>query len=302
VRFHFCAYNHGDFGRQTLVDMFRWLRAGLQELGHEVTYSPDTADPSAVNVLWEFFVPVEVGERLAASDLTYGLIVTEYMDGVGFNIGSPLSAAADRRDEAHRIRGEGFRAAARSAKFFWSMVESNVVPLRELAPASFVELGYADSLVPKLTEEPTIDFSFTGILTPYRAKILEKLEERAVVVRPKSLALLSVEERDALFWTTRINLSPNKTDNWQMPSPVRVGMALLAKRGIALDRTPQQTRQSRLVESCPEGMSFVDFALSQLGGNWREAARIAFDRFRSELPMKEITERILEESLASVIP
>ena len=118
----------------------------------------------------------------------------------------------------------------------------------------------------------------------------------------KSLALLSVEERDALFWTTRINLSPNKTDNWQMPSPVRVGMALLAKRGIALDRTPQQTRQSRLVESCPEGMSFVDFALFRLGGNWREAAQIAFDRFRSELPMKEITERILEESLASVIP
>ena len=30
----------------------------------------------------------------------------------------------------------------------------------------------------------------------------------------------------------------NKTVDWQMPSPTRVGKALLSRRGIALDRTP----------------------------------------------------------------
>jgi hypothetical protein len=296
VHFHFCAYNCHELFRGTLLDMFLWLQAGLEEHGHEVTFSDDKLSPTATNVVWEGFSP-ENGAELSTSGLKYGIIVTEFMDGVGFNKGTPQSDELDRRDGAYRRRSQGFRAAASRASFFWSMVESNVVALREQAPSSFVELGFSDRLVPVVSEEPHIDFSFTGILTPHRQRILESLEKRANVVWHR--ALLPLAERDKLFVATRINLSMNKTADWQMPSPTRVGKALLCKRGIALDRTPQKTRQSRLVDSCPEMMDYVDFAMQHLKRNWRSAAESAFERYRSELPMKRIMERILDESCLS---
>jgi hypothetical protein len=296
MHFHFSTCTCPVSARGTLLDMFCWLQAGLEELAHQVTLSHDALCPSAMNVIWEGFSP-ETGEELRASGLRYGIIVTEFMDGEGFNKGTPQSRQVDRRDETYRRRWLGFQAAASRAKFFWSMVESNVVALRDRAPSSFIELGYSDRLVPVVSEEPGIDFSFTGVLTPHRQQILEALEKRAQVVWHRTL--LPVAERDTLFRSTRINLSINKTSDWQMPSPTRVGMALLSKRGIALDRTPQKTRQSSLVDSCPEGMSFVDFALERLSRDWQSAAEIAFERYRTELPMKAIMERVLDESCLS---
>jgi|HubBroStandDraft_6_1064221.scaffolds.fasta_scaffold699772_1 hypothetical protein len=293
MHFHFCTYNAIGAAKGTLLDMYLWLRAGLEDLGHEVSFSEDALSPSALNIVWEGFSR-ETGEELRTSGYAYGLIVTEFMDGSGFNKGTPQSNQVDRRDDAYRIRWHGFQAAASRARFFWSMVESNVIGLRQQAPASFIELGFSERLIPAATEEPAIDFSFTGILTPHRQQILEALEKRAQVVWHRTL--LPLEERDKLFLATRINLSPNKTIDWQMPSPTRVGKALLSKRGIALDRTPQRTRQSNLVDCCPEGTNYVDFALGKLNQDWRAAAEVAFERYRSELPMRGIMERVLDES------
>ncbi|QJX01126.1 hypothetical protein [Frigoriglobus tundricola] len=276
--------------------MFFWLRAGLEELGHEVTLSHDKLSPSAVNVVWEGFTP-EAGAALRASGLRYGIIVTEFMDGTGFNKGTPRSDQPDRRDETYRKRWLGFEAAAGRASFFWSMVESNLPALRARAPASFVELGFSERLVPAPGENPHIDFSFTGILTPHRQRVLEALEKRARVIWHGTL--IPIEERDRLFRATRINLSINKTTDWQMPSGTRVGLALLSKRGIALDGTPQQTRLSGLVESCPADTDFVEFALDRLHGDWQSASETAFDRYRAELPMKAVMERALDESCLS---
>jgi len=293
MHFHFSAFNVLGWGKGTLLDMYLWLRAGLEDLGHEVTFSDVSLDPRALNVVWEGFSP-DSGEELRASGLRYGVIVTEFMDGTGFNKGTPQSDQPDRRDESYRRRWDAFQAAASKARFFWSMVESNVAGLRERAPASFIELGFSDRLVPAVSVEPSIDFSFTGIITPHRQRILEALEKRAQVVWHRTL--LPLTERDELFLATRINLSPNKTSDWQMPSPTRVGKALMSKRGIALDRTPQRTRQSNLVDCCPQGMDYVDFAIDRLSQDWRSAADTAFERYRSELPMKRIMERVLDES------
>jgi hypothetical protein len=246
-----------------------------------------------MNVLWEGFSP-ESGEALRVSGLRYGIIVTEFMDGSGFNKGTPRSSQADRRDETYRKRWLGFEAAASRAHFFWSMVESNVPALRRRAPAAFVELGYSDLLLPKRVEEPTIDFSFSGILTPHRQRILEVLEKRARVVWHGMP--IPIAERDHLFQATRINLSINKTVDWEMPSGTRVGLALLSKRGIALDRTPQRTRLSSFVDACPECVDYVDFALERLNGDWQKTAEIAFERYRAELPMKQVMERALDET------
>ncbi len=294
MRFHFTSFNHAPPYDLTLFDMYRWLRAGLEECGHQVTYSSDAIDGSAINIIWEGFAP-EAGADLASSGVDYGLIVTEFMDGYGFNFGTPMADEDNRRDPVYQARAEGFRAAARGARFFWSMVESNVAPLRDLAPASFVELGYSDSLRPLAVQEPAVEFSFTGILTPHRRRILDALSRRAHVVWYEHL--LPIDERDALILATKINLSINKTPDWQMPSPTRVGMAIMGRRGVALDWTPQVTRQSAIVGARPEASDYVDYALDQLHSDWVGRAELAFERLRAEMPMKSIMERILGETL-----
>lgn len=295
MHFHFSAFNHSPSGKETLLDMFLWLQAGLEETGHTVSFSSDTLDPAAMNVLWECFIPPESGVELAASGLNYGIVVTEFMDGQGFNRGTPSSEYADRRDDTYRARWQGFEAAARSSKFFWSLAESNLAPLRQRAPASFLELGYSDRLLPTESEVPSIDFSFTGEVTPLRMQAIERLAAHAEVRWYRHL--LPLDERDKLILATRIYLAPNKTLDWDIPSPTRVGKVLHYKRGIALDRTPQTTPQSRLVDVRPEGVDYVDYALSLLGSDWQRRAEQSFERFRAELPMKVITQRLLDECL-----
>jgi hypothetical protein len=51
MHFHFSTCNHLDAYKGTLLDMFGWLRAGLEELGHEVTFSNEAFSPFAVNVV-----------------------------------------------------------------------------------------------------------------------------------------------------------------------------------------------------------------------------------------------------------
>jgi hypothetical protein len=296
VRFHFSAFNHSESGRQTLLDMYLWLQAGLEELGHHVSFSETELDPSAVNVVWECFMGGD-GERLRDSGLRYGVIVTEFVDGGGFNFGNPMAVGPSRRDASYHRRWLGFNAAMDGAAFAWSMVESNVELLAHQRPAAFVELGYSSRLLPKQDVSPDLTFSFTGLVTPYRREILERLSARARVVWQPHLFPLA--ERDTIVQRTCWNLSINKTGDWQMPSPTRLGRVLHASRGIVLDRTPQRTRQSSLVTAPPDGMEFVEWALASLGRDWRAEGREALERYREELPMRQITEALLEKTVAS---
>ena len=61
--------------------------------------------------------------------------------------------------------------------------------------------------------------------------------------------------------------------------------------------------QATLLDMRPKEMSFVEHSLALVNSNWRLAAEIAFERYRSELPVQTRTERLLDECLlASVRP
>src|ERR1700733_3413489 len=84
MRFHFSSINHNDYGRMTLHDMRNWFQAGLEGLGHEVSFSRDRLDPTRINVLWEHFWP-EMAEALVRSNIRYGIIATEIPTENSFN-------------------------------------------------------------------------------------------------------------------------------------------------------------------------------------------------------------------------
>ena len=89
--------------------------------------------------------------------------MTEFMDGSGFNKGSPQSAQADRRDEAYHGRWLGFQAAASRAQLFWSMVESNVVGLRQQAPRRLLNWVIRTGSSPPRARSRTSTFHSRGL-------------------------------------------------------------------------------------------------------------------------------------------
>ncbi len=108
--FHFCAANHFPIGRQSLGDMYDWFSAGLLDLGHRVTWHDTCAEPAAINVFWEFFLP-GWSQKLTDAGITYGIVATEYPDGSGFNRRTTESGLDDTRDlpmlrAAHRSSGQ----------------------------------------------------------------------------------------------------------------------------------------------------------------------------------------------------
>lgn len=286
--FHFCLANHDPVGRATLQDMFVWLEAGLTELGHRVSTSPVNVERAAINIFWENFLP-GWGTKIRETEVRYGILATEIPDGDGFNW---------RRDDPWPDRWRGFPAAAAGASFIWTMVEETVPFYSRFAPTAYVELGFSEKLIPHLTtDHPDIDFSFFGLRTPYRLAVVEKLRQHARVEWPEGF--LSAEQVNDLISRSRIGLSFKQSDQWPVPSPTRLGRLLMARRGIAAEHTRTLTRQGSLVPVCPEGTGFAEFAMARLGSNWRRDAEDAMERYRLEMPMSEITERILEGTVAA---
>ena len=282
--FHFCTSNHNATGRDTLEDMYNWFYAGLSELGHRVTISQHEIHSDAINIFWENFLP-KMGNKIKETNAIYGIVATEIPYGETFN---------GRSDGPWPLRWKGFSEAATGASFIWTMVESTVPYYSQFAPTAFVELGFSELLIPKMTNDrPDIDFSFFGLRTPYREKVIKKLEKKAKVFCPNKF--LSSEEVSNLIARTKVGLSFKQSETWPIPSPTRLGRHLMAKRGLVTEYTPVITRQAQLISVAPENVDFAAFALEKLK-TWKEDAEIAFERFRVEMPMKSIMADVLNKT------
>ena len=264
--------------------MIDWLWAGLSELGHKVTIAEDKVYPQAINLFWENFFP-GMGEKIKKMGIVYGIVATEIPDGKSFN---------GRSDGSWPMRWKGFPEAASGASFIWTMVESTVPFYSQFAPTAFVELGFSELLVPAVRrEEPDIDFSFFGLKTPYREKIINELEKKAKVKCPKKF--LSAPQVADLISRTKVGLSFKQSESWPIPSPTRLARHLIAKRGLVTEYTEVVTKQAELVSVVPKEGDFVDFALEKLK-TWKEDAEKAFERYRVEMPMKSIMENMLSRT------
>ena len=283
MHFHFCTANHSRQGRESLIDMMVWFRSGLERLGHRVTESDRGFDQGAVNILWELFTDKDA-KLLKESGVRYGIVATEIADGDGFN---------QRRDGAWPERWAGFLKAAEGASFIWTTVERSQPFYAQLAPTAFIEFGFVEELVsPLAAEEPTADFFFLGSVTEYRRPIIDRLRRHARINCPGTIVRWSAGER--VMASAKVGLVLKLSADWPLPSPARVGRILLARRGLAAEHTVDSTKQSMIVPSAPAGADFVEFAMSKLGEGWRRDADAAFERYRSELPMARIMERVLD--------
>jgi putative peptidoglycan lipid II flippase len=283
MKFHICLANHDPVGRLTLVDMIDWVSAGLKELGHSVTVSPNSLDISAINLIWEQFYP-GFAEELRQSKAVFGIVATEIPTGREFN---------HRDDGIWPLRFRLFPSVAKRAAFIWTTVEQTVPFYSQFAPTAYLELGFSEALIPEPRQvAQDVDFFFCGLATPHRRAIIEELQRHCKVVWPSQI--LSKEDLSLLIARSKIGLSFRQSPTWPVPSPTRLGRLLMAKKGIVSETTPVVTRQSSLIPLLPPEVNLSEFALQFLrSGEWKVRAEEAFEEYRRTMPMREIMHRVL---------
>jgi hypothetical protein len=287
--FHFCTANHNEIGKSTLIDMGDWFEAGLLDLGHEVTFSENHVEAGAINLFWECFAP-GMGKEIAKAGIVYGIIATEIPDGYGFNW---------RPEPEWKARFDAFHEVASRASFIWAQIESTLPFYAQFCPAAFSALGFSERLIPDYIDQvPARDFCFFGLRTPYREEAVKKIRKYAKVEWPETF--LSREGVAGLIAASKIGLSFKQSEQWPVPSPPRLGRLMLAKRGVAAEFVPVATQQGELVGLCPKDADFSDYALGILNSDWKRRANDVFENYRSEMPMRNIMERVLDQTLLGI--
>jgi len=289
--FHFCSANHTKSGKSMLLDIADWLEAGLLDLGHKVTFSDSEVENSAINVFWECFLP-GMAEKIAKTGIVYGIIATEIPDGYAFNW---------QREPHWKTRFDSFQEVASRGSFIWTMVESTLPHYSQYCPVAHLELGFSERLISDyIDRKPENDFCFFGQRTPYREKAVEKLRRYAKVDWPEMLP--SRDEVGELIGNSKIGLSFKQSEAWPIPSPTRLGRLMMAKRGAAAEFVPISTRQGEIAGLCPESSNFSEYAIGMLHSDWKHRAENVFERYRSEMPMSDIMQSILDRTIVGVAP
>jgi hypothetical protein len=287
--FHFCTANHNKPGRSSLVDQADWFKAGLLDLGHKVTLSDNHLETSAINVFWEYFTP-RLGKEIAKAGVVYGIVATEIPDGYAFNW---------RQEPSWKARFDSFHEVAKRASFIWAMGESTLPFYSRFCPSAYMELGFSKRLIPDYIDQtPEHDFCFFGQRTPYRDESIKKIRKYAEVEWPESFP--SSAEVGKLIGRSKIGLCFKQSEQWPVPSQTRLGRLTMAKRGVAAEFVPVATRQGEIVRLCPQSSDFVDYAMDMLHSDWKHRAEVVFENYRSEMPMSEIMQCVLDQTLVGV--
>lgn len=288
ARFNIYTGNHIPTARISVEDHVTWIKAGLEALGHEVTVSETDISRSAMNIIFECFVP-PFSEVIANGASEFIIVMTEYADGGGFN---------RRRDESWSIRWREFWKVAHSARAIWTLFEGNEKAMDYPAPASYLELGFAEALVPKVDLEPDVSFGFFGSRNEHRNEIIDRLIAKGYqVLMPRG-----IQPSDVLttqMGRIKVLLDPRGPNLIPMPSITRCGRGIHARRGVLAEKVPHTQGLTKLVTmTAKEGAAeFVDHALEMVNGPWRQKADEAFEIARTTMPMAACVERALDESL-----
>lgn len=286
--FHLFTGNHDEIGQPTLHDMATWIEGGLIDLGHEVSIG-DYIAPNALNVIWENFRDSDI-EIFNNLDFKFGLIMTEISVRNTFNF---------LDQEPWLTRRRLFDNLTRRAQFVWSMTEEAVANYRQWVPTGYLELGFTERFVdPVFAQKPEIDFGFYGLaIAPYRNSVLHRLREHCTIATPDRF--LTGRDLSAFIASFKVGICLKHLPQWTTHSSTRLGRLLHAKRGIAAEYVPVQTRASALASMAAEGQDFVEFCLDCLQDSWQQRAEDAYERFRTSMPMKQIMERLLDETVSA---
>jgi hypothetical protein len=204
---------HGPHGYREIIESVQW---GLEQLGHEVTYSLNAYQSASTNIVFGAqMLPLEVLKQLPRDTIVYN-----FVQGRGLDRNAV-------RPEVHFI-AEAFS--------IWDYSAANVDMWKSLGNESpkLVPVGYAPVLsrIPK-AQDQDIEIFFYGSTGQKRLNAFHQLSEEGY--RVLFASGLYGRARDALIARSKIVLNVNLIDRSRIFEVVRVSY-LLANRKAVVDR------------------------------------------------------------------
>ena len=222
ANFHFYLGNHEATGRRSLYDLISYISKGLSFNGHTTSKSAVSVCPLSINLLFENFRQGH-GDELEKASITFGIIATEFFDGVNLNFQTSL---------AWRLRLNGLKEVAPKAEFIWCMYEDSVPYYAKFSNSYHLRLGFLGQTKP-VGRRP-LKVSFLGKVTPYRKKRLDGLRNAGVdIFYPEKF--LDNYRYLKKVGASRLILCIRQSPEWELPSYARVSRALSSGCGVLSD-------------------------------------------------------------------
>lgn len=276
-----------DLEASSLVDWVSGLCAGFMENGFRVSHGEQVPDDAIVLVFEGTYPPPEMLESMRGRG-PVGCIVTEILSQDRFY------------DQMNywdgKARLHAFERNLPHFDFVWSTVPQNVELIEGRCPTAFLEFGYSPLLAGISMSPPEIDFSYFGLVSPYRQAVLAELSRFFKIVAPGRL--ISRQERDAIVSRTKFNLALKQTSDWPLPSATRLGSILHLEGAVLRDWTPIQTAQSSLVPMPTRDDDFVEYC-HEMTKQDRDTIRLGPAAGFKEFRMKDIIRDLLNRTVPS---
>lgn len=282
MQFLFNMLNHNATGQRSLEDVIGIVGHQLNALGHKAVWNERNdkflAADSGINVIVEGFTPAVIRSVAEghAGGARFICLATEEPTEKGFNHG---------RDPEMVRRQEMFPEAM---KFFEGIV--HLVPgeavtrwYSQFAPAAYVELGYAPTLVRRARDvEPEFDFGFFGSMSKRRMTILKKLAKR--INSKKAVRIVadfaSQAERDAAMRQAKVIVQIRKHDEMGLVSSSRCNTALHLGRPVVAEPHLLSKPWDQVVPFASTLESFYDHAIL-VRSMWKGVHASQMDKFKA---------------------
>lgn len=154
------------------------------------------------------------------------------------------------------------------------------------APAAYVELGYAPTLMRQETQrEPAFDFGFYGSVSPRRERLLKKLAKASGkhhAVRVVADFKTQVE-RDKAMQEAKVLIQIRKFDEMGLVSSSRCNTALCLRRPVVAEPHELAKPWDEVVKFARADDEFIFMALA-MRSMWRNIHYDQFTKFKERFP------------------
>jgi len=281
MQFLFNLFNHNDLGKRSLEDPMGIIGHQLQALGHKVVFMPKNdqflCNGAGINVIIEGFTPIsaQMINEAYAQGARFICIATEEPTPKGFNHG---------RDPEMVRRQATFPDAAKCFNGIFYLVPGCGEWYGQFAPAAYVELGYAPTLVRAFDyTEPLFDFGFFGSLSTRRLRILKRLARYSG--SPKAVRIeatfTSQVERDRIMREAKVLVQIRKHEEMGLVSSSRCNTALCLGRPVIAEPHLLSKPWDEVIKFSESLEAFYQDALLAKAA-WRGVHASQFARFKEK--------------------
>ena len=308
MRFSLAYGNHSQHIH--LSDMATYLRCVFEELGHEFEFNAHLT-PDACNIVIEFFNDDSGASVVNAIRGGFDVIViaTEFVTGNTFNHFGHQAGEGDGWYDDHakwQIRYNNFRRVADLCRGVWSLSSDALDTYRTIVPEQKLHLiptGYTDGFATvrqRANERKNIDFLFTGMPTPWRNAILNKLRSVGAGVMVAS-HLTPPFIRDDLIARAKVCLNLRQYSGWKYPSTMRYFYHLMNESYLLSERCEFGSPLDKYV-NFPANEEFLISCFEVLrDDNYSQIARDKLELFRQEMPAAPMVEALLDATFGTPV-